>query len=269
MRVVALVGKSGTGKSHHAAELARKKGTEAIIDDGLLIYSNRVIAGKSAKREPNILASVKRAMFMDPQHVLDVQRGIKENKIENILLLGTSDRMADRIAETVGLGKVSEYVHIEDISTPEDIEIAQRFRNTQGKHIIPVPTFEIKNEFSGYFLHPLKTFAKRNGKKEQIDVKSIVRPTYSYMGDYSISDNAVKQVVIYETEKIKDVIKSGNVMVNQNNGIVEINITVTLKYGCIIKDVCKEISKVIIKQVEIMTAINMCKIDVIVKNLVK
>ncbi len=269
MRIVALVGKSGTGKSHHAAELAQKKGTEAIIDDGLLIYSNKVVAGKSAKREQNIMASVKRALFMDPRHVEDVRRGIKENKIENILLLGTSDRMADRIAETLGLGKVSEYVRIEDISTPEDIAIAQNLRMTQGKHIIPVPTFAIKNEFSGYFLHPLRIFAKRNGKKEQIDVKSIVRPTYSYMGEYSISDNVIKQVVVYETEKIENVIKSGNIIVNKNYGVVEINITVTLKYGCIIKCVCKEIGEVISKQVEKMTAINLCKIDVFVKSMIK
>lgn len=269
MRVVALVGKSGTGKSHHAAMLAQKKGTEAIIDDGLLIYSNRVIAGKSAKREQNVMASVKRALFMDEDHVSDVKKAIEENNIENILLLGTSERMTDRIAETLGLGSISEYVYIEDISTPEDIAIAQNMRKTQGKHIIPVPAFAIKNEFSGYFLHPLKTFAKINGKKEQIDNKSIVRPTYSYMGDYSISDNVLKQVVAYETEKIKNVVKTSDIIiVNKDYGIVDINITVVLKYGGNINKICNEIGAVIKKQIKKMTAINRCKVDVYVKSMV-
>lgn len=34
-------------------------------------------------------------------------------------------------------------IHIEDISTPDDIETAMHIRFTEGKHVIPVPSIEI------------------------------------------------------------------------------------------------------------------------------
>ena len=51
MEVYTLVGKSGTGKSFHAMNVCKKLNIEAIIDDGLFIYKNSVLAGTSAKRE--------------------------------------------------------------------------------------------------------------------------------------------------------------------------------------------------------------------------
>ena len=49
--VFALVGESGTGKSFRAKLLAEKYGIEAMIDDGLLIKDDKILAGKSAKHE--------------------------------------------------------------------------------------------------------------------------------------------------------------------------------------------------------------------------
>ena len=46
--VFALVGESGTGKSFRAKLLSEKYGIEAMIDDGLLIRDDRILAGKSA-----------------------------------------------------------------------------------------------------------------------------------------------------------------------------------------------------------------------------
>ena len=50
MKVYSLSGKSGTGKSYQAINLCRKMNIESIIDDGLFICRNKVIAGISAKR---------------------------------------------------------------------------------------------------------------------------------------------------------------------------------------------------------------------------
>ena len=49
MQTIGFVGPSGTGKSHHALVVAYDRKIEAIIDDGLLIYRNRIVAGHSAK----------------------------------------------------------------------------------------------------------------------------------------------------------------------------------------------------------------------------
>lgn len=267
MEVISLVGQSGTGKSHHAFEVLKKEGADAIIDDGLLIISGKVMAGKSAKRESTKLASVRRALFVDENHVNDVKLAIEKNEVKKILLLGTSEAMTERVAGILGLGNVSKHIHIEDISSAEDIAIARNLRMSQGKHIIPVPTFEIKKDFSGYFLHPLRIFKKRNGKKEEIDTKSIVRPTYSYLGDYTISDNAIIQMVMYESEKIKNVHKAFGVSVHNSYGVVEVNMNVSLIYGCNIKNVCKDIIKEVKSRIEKMTAINLCRVNIYVKEL--
>ena len=56
MEVYALVEASGTGKSHRALWVAKERNIEYIIDDGLLIRGNEIIAGKSAKRKRPVLA---------------------------------------------------------------------------------------------------------------------------------------------------------------------------------------------------------------------
>ena len=52
IKVYAFVGPSGTGKSYRAQMVARDKNTHFIIDDGLLIKDNEVVAGVSAKKAP-------------------------------------------------------------------------------------------------------------------------------------------------------------------------------------------------------------------------
>lgn len=49
MKVYGLIGKSGTGKSFQAVNLCKRLKIESIIDDGLFICRNKVVAGISAK----------------------------------------------------------------------------------------------------------------------------------------------------------------------------------------------------------------------------
>ena len=62
--VYAFVGPSGTGKSYRAQMVANSKGIEYIIDDGLLILGNEVVAGSSAKKAPTKIETVKNALFL-------------------------------------------------------------------------------------------------------------------------------------------------------------------------------------------------------------
>ena len=59
--VYAFVGPSGTGKSYRAQLVANERKISYIIDDGLLIKENEVIAGKSAKKAPTKIETVKDA----------------------------------------------------------------------------------------------------------------------------------------------------------------------------------------------------------------
>ena len=62
IKVFALVGKSGTGKSFRAQLVAQRFGIEIIIDDGLAIKDQRILGGKSAKKEKRQYTAVKTAL---------------------------------------------------------------------------------------------------------------------------------------------------------------------------------------------------------------
>ena len=99
MKVFAFIGPSGSGKSHRATWVAREKGAEFIVDDGLLILGNRVVAGISAKREKTRISSIKRAIFKDVVHTNDVKTAIRRYNPNGILILGTSDGMVEEISK--------------------------------------------------------------------------------------------------------------------------------------------------------------------------
>lgn len=78
METYALFGPSGTGKSTSALHLAHNHNIPAIIDDGILIYRGRKIAGVSAKYEKTTIQAVKRAIFFYEDHAETVRQAIKK-----------------------------------------------------------------------------------------------------------------------------------------------------------------------------------------------
>ena len=63
IRVYAFVGPSGTGKSYRAQMVANENNIHYIIDDGLLVNDNDVVAGSSAKKAPTKIETVKKAIY--------------------------------------------------------------------------------------------------------------------------------------------------------------------------------------------------------------
>ena len=158
LQVYGFVGPSGTGKSYRVTEVARENKIPLIIDDGLLIREGNAIAGVSAKGEKTKFASVKRALFFAPEHAREVRRAIRQEQADKILIVGTSVAMVQKIAEALSLPTPEKIISITDVATRDEIETAQHIRRTEGKHVIPVPTFQIRKDFSGYWLDPLQLF---------------------------------------------------------------------------------------------------------------
>ncbi len=266
MKVYALVGKSGSGKSYQAMNICRELNIESIIDDGLLVHGNTVAAGISAKRQATKIGAIRTALFTSNEHRLLVAEKIKELNIETILILGTSDGMVRRIADRLELPAIEKTVYIEDITTEGERSIAHKQRHELGKHVIPVPTFQIKREFSGYFLDPLKIF-RRWGNKEVFAEKSVVRPTYSYLGDYTISDKAISDIIQYiglKTDGVHSIIRAD---ASTTNTGVEITVLAILDYGCKVIDAAKNLQSNISSGVELMTAFNIETVNVEVRGL--
>ena len=268
IKVYSFVGPSGTGKSYRAQMVASERNIEYIIDDGLLINNNQVIAGESAKKAPTKIETVKHALFNREEERQEILKALKKYRPESILLLGTSDGMVDKIASNLGLSPISERVYITDVATEQEMQTARKIRVTEGKHVIPVPTFEIKKDFSGYLLDPLQIFkSKGKGQKPYISEKSIIRPTFSYLGNFTISDTVFRQILDYlsnNTPAIHRVIKTR--VDNLGEG-VDIYMEVEVVYGFNVVEgltIFKEKAK---KEIEKLTAMNVVRLEVIAKSL--
>jgi len=268
IKVYAFVGPSGTGKSYRAQMVASERNINYIIDDGLLIKENEVIAGESAKKAPTKVGTVKHALFYEEEEREIIIKALRKYRPESILILGTSDGMVQKIAANLGLPEISETIYITDVATEQEMKTARRIRETEGKHVIPVPTFEIKKDFSGYLLDPLQIFkSKGKGQKPYVSEKSIIRPTFSYMGKFTISDVVFRQILEYlaiQTPAIYKVLKTR--VENYGEG-VKIYMEVSIVYGFNVKEginAFKEKSK---KEIEKLTAMNVVELDVVAKNI--
>ena len=130
IKVYAFVGPSGTGKSYRAQMVASEKNVNYIIDDGLLIKDNQVIAGESAKKAPTKIETVKHALFYKEEEKQEIIRALKKYKPESILILGTSDGMVQKIAANLELPEISDTTYISDVATQEEMQTARRIRVT-------------------------------------------------------------------------------------------------------------------------------------------
>ena len=210
MQVYAFVGKTGTGKSYNAQRVAKENKINYIIDDAILIKNTKVVAGRSAKTEANFIASVKAAVFLDENRRAEMIQVLKKENPEKILILGTSDDMVEKIVANLKLGKIYKTIYIQDIATDEQIKEARRSRVEDGKHVVPVPTLEIKKQFSGYFLDSLKSFnffGRDDDSVHDNSEKTIIRPTYSYLGNYTISDNVINAIISHVVSRVDGVSK--------------------------------------------------------------
>ena len=268
IRVYAFVGPSGTGKSYRAQMVAGENNISYIIDDGLLINENEVVAGESAKKAPTKIETVKHAIFIDEEENKKMVKAIKKYKPESILLLGTSDGMVEKIAENLGLPKIQKTIYIQDVATETEMKTARNIRVTQGKHVIPVPTFEIKKEFSGYILDPLQIFkSKGSGNKPYISEKSIIRPTFSYLGNFTISDTVFRQIVEYLAKKQEGISRVIRTRVENYGEGPTIYMEIAVVYGCNVITELKKFKEKCIKEIEKLTTMNVLKITVIAKSI--
>ena len=268
IKVYAFVGPSGTGKSYRAQMVAGEYDIHYIIDDGLFIKDNEVIAGNSAKKAPTKIETVKHALFLTDEEKKEIKKAIKKYKPEGILILGTSDNMVKKIAENLELPPIEKIIRIEEIATPEEMEDAKRIRRTEGKHVIPVPTFEIKKDFSGYILDPLQIFkTKGRGNAPYISEKSIIRPTFSYLGNFTISDTVFRQIIEYLASKTDFIYKVVKTRVENLPEGPSIYMEVIVLFGFdLVKGLTnfKEKSK---KEIERLTTMNIQKINVVAKGI--
>ena len=254
MEVIAFVGGSGTGKSHRALVLAHENSVECIIDDGILIHDNKIVAGFSAKKESSRLKAVRRAIFQDPVQVKEVR-----------------SQEPDR------------YIRIEDVATPKEIEKAQYARLKEGKHIIPVPTMELKPHFKGYLIDPIKTIWRRRTLRKQDPDKigqigsegferSVVRPAFSYYGRLTFDDDVIIKLIRNGLKKVPGVDASSDIAFKKSskgqNGLI-LDMSVVIDQGHPVKPLMQQVQKSVRNELEYITGMSVERMSIKVKNIVE
>ncbi|HZK17793.1 MAG TPA: Asp23/Gls24 family envelope stress response protein [Clostridia bacterium] len=269
MEVYALVGPSGTGKSHRAMVLAHKYNAQLIIDDGLVIKGDRILVGHSAKKQPTRIGAIKVALFMGEDHVNKARKTLQNISPERILILGTSTRMVERIATRLEAPKPSKIIFINDIATPKEIRKARYVRKHYGKHVIPAPSVEVKRTFPETIIDSLHVFLHRKGKegpKSWLE-QSVVRPTFTSLGRFFITNNALASIVAHTLTQIEDISTTGKITIGKTSEGVIIDVTPSVYYGCNLANVANHAQLEVKDIVESMTSLVVSAVNIHIKGL--
>jgi uncharacterized alkaline shock family protein YloU len=266
--VYALIGKSGTGKSFRAALMAERYHIDLLIDDGLLIKDQKILAGRSAKRERAYLSAVKTALFTQKEHRHEVLHALEQEKFSRILILGTSRGMVDKIASNLNLPAPSKIISIEDVATKDEIDTAIRYRQSQGMHIIPVPSIEVKRNYPRMFSDSIRILWKKFGfgRKSKVFEKTVVRPEFSKKGKVTISEGALTQMIIHCIDEFSPELILQKVVVKSDMAGYRITIYIGVPFGVPLAVTIQKLQKFIIDSLEKYTGVNIVEMDIVIDN---
>lgn len=277
VQVYALVGESGTGKSFRSKLLAEEYGINAIIDDGLLIQDEKIIAGRSAKREKTYMGAVRVALFDDKEHRDSVAKVLRKTKIKKILILGTSEKMVTKIAMRLQLPQPQKIIHIEEIATREEIEKAQKSRHVEGKHVIPVPSIEVKKNYPQIFTASMRDFfnknkllakANKNLGGKMIE-KSIVQPEFSKKGRVEISEAALTQMVMHCVSECDPEVKIKKITIKTNARGYRLIVLIDVPFGTQLTGKIHKLQQYIIDKIESFTGILIEEVSIVIDKISK
>lgn len=279
MKVISFTGKSGTGKSYQANAVAQTRNIDAIIDDGLFIYKGQIVAGQSAKKCASNAGAMRIALFNKEENRNDVINAIMKYKPESIMILGTSDRMTNIIAEALGLHEPEERIYIEDVTTEDERNQAHYHRHVQGEHVIPAPMGQLRRDFAGYFMNPIKKIrdiamgnqalpavTENDAEENTRQDRTVVRPQYSYFGKFSISEQVIRDIIKITAEKYRDQFTILGRMTNGKQMNMSVTLDIRLRLNETAMDRCLAFQKDVHEAIENMTSFSVDSINIRIKD---
>lgn len=273
--VYALVGESGTGKSFRSKLLAEEYSINAIIDDGLLIQDDKILAGRTAKKEKTYMGAVRAALFDDKDHRDEVARVLKTAHIKKLLIIGTSEKMVSKIAMRLQIPQPSKIINIKDIATDEEIQKAIKSRQVEGKHVIPVPSIEIKKSYPQIFSNSMhdffqgKKFFKKKTQGDKMLEKSIVKTEFSKKGRLEISEAALTQMVMHCVAEAEPDIVIKKIVIKTNAHGYRLIITLDIPFGTQLTGKIHKLQQYIIDKIESYTGILIEEVSIIIDKITK
>lgn len=229
IRVYALVGKAGTGKSFRARIMAERMGIELIIDDGLLVRGDRILAGQSAKKAANRPAATKCSILMDRAHMLSVRRALRKERFGSILILGISEKMVERIVDRLQLPRPHGVTRIEDIASREEIAKALKSRHVFGRHVIPVPMVEVRKDPGSWLLAPIRLLAARRKTARPVE-QTIVHPAFG-RGSLAITEAALTQMIQHCVREIDKEVVISKIRIDYASEALKVEVALHFNIG--------------------------------------
>jgi len=271
VKVYALVGKSGTGKSFRAKLVADKYHISHIIDDGLLIRDNKIVAGKTAKQASGYLTAVKTAVFDDEEHREVVHKALTKEQFTKILLIGTSKKMVTKIADRLELPHIFKFIQIEEIASKDEIEEALKSRTNEQRHVIPVPAVEVGKDYSHILADSVKIFIKSGlsfFKKKKHFEKAVVRPDFhKKRGRVTISESALSQMVLHCIDEFNDMISVSKITIKHRPDGYVVLLQIVVPYGESLPGSLQKLQQYIIESISRYTGILLEEVHITVDNI--
>ena len=177
--------------------------------------------------------------------------------------------MTDKIIDRLGLPALPQdserRINIEDITTPQEREMAHKQRNEYGKHVIPAPALQLKRTFAGYFMDPLKFFrGKDTGAAAE---RTVVRPAYSYMGEYFVSEKVIDDIIMCLAHEMSAVGRVIHIVQYPKPEAYKLKIAIKIRKGYPVWPSARDFQKSVEEQIEKMTAFNIAQIDIEVRGI--
>jgi len=188
--VIAFVGAAGTGKSQRASQMARQYGVDFVIDDGLIVSKGRIMAGKSAKAEKNMVRAIRRALFHYVLHRLEAASFLASRAPCKVMVLATSSEMMEKIVKTLELPYPQKIVDITEVASREEITNALKERREKKQHVVPVSRTQIQRNFAGKLVSQLRDFFKSKDRHD----RTVVKPPFSFDGRVTIETETVMEI---------------------------------------------------------------------------
>jgi len=242
VKVYALVGDSGTGKSFRA----------------------------------KLLAAVRIALFDNKTHRDEIARVLQSEQFKKILIIGTSEKMVQKIAARLQLPQPFKIINIEEIASQEDIERAIRSRRVEGKHVIPVPSIEIKRNYPQIFYDHVRVFLKgrknilsSNAAMSKVYEKSVVRPEFSKKGRVTISEAALSQMVIHCVGEFDPAVSIKKLTIKTDSRGYRLVIVIDVPFGTQLTGKIHQMQQYIVENIERYTGILVEEVHIVIDKITR
>ena len=182
--------------------------------------------------------------------------------------------MVNKIAIRLQIPQPEKIIYIQDIARIEDIEAAKRSRMIEGKHVIPVSSFEVKKNYPQIFHDRITLMLKRKSKNraEQVNPieKSLVRPLYTKIEAVQISDEALKEFAsksIYEFNSEIIVNHIGIIHAEETKSYV-LEVAIDIPFDAQVSNRIESLKKFVIERIEKYAAVSIANINVVIDKII-